>query len=263
MKGANRPESVPEFEPMSSAVPRAEPVASTEPGAHDGAILPLESGDRLTRDEFERRYATMPPDLKCELVEGVVYVASPVRQRHHGRPHSHLQGWLCQYEASTPGVESGDNSTARLDLINEPQPDGVLFVKPEHGGQVQIDPDGYLAGAPDLVAEITASTASYDLHDKLQAFLRTGVREYLVVRVRDRQVDWLVLREGQYRRLEPAPDGSLRSTVFPGLWLDPAALLRGDLPAVLALVQQGVASPEHAEFAAWLRQAQAQSNAAQ
>ena len=107
------------------------------------------------------------------------------------------------------------------------------------------------------MAEVTASTASYDLHDKLESYRRNGVREYLVCRVLDRQIDWFVLREGAYERLAPAPDGSLRSTVFPGLWLDPAALMRGDLPAVLALVQQGLASPEHAEFAARLGQASA------
>jgi Uma2 family endonuclease len=232
---------------MSSTVPRSELIVAPEAGARDGAIPPLESGDRMTRDEFERRYAAMPPHTKAELIEGVVYVASPVRQRYHGRPHSHLQGWLCQYEAGTPGVESGDNSTARLDLTNEPQPDRILFVQPEHGGQVQIDADGHIEGAPDLVAEVAASTVSYDLHDKLQAYRRNRVREYLVVRVHDRQVDWFVLLEGQYERLDPAPDGSLRSTIFPGLWLDPAALLRGDVAAVLTLVQQGLASPEHAE----------------
>jgi hypothetical protein len=46
-----------------------------------------------------------------------------------------------------------------------------------------------------------------------------------------------------------------RSAVSPGRWLEPAALLRGDLATVLALVQQGLASPEHAEFVARLRQA--------
>ena len=199
----------------------------------------------------------MPPYTKAELIEGVVYVASPVRHKYHGRQHHHLHGWLGSYEAGTPGVEGGDNSTVRLDLTNEPQPDCVFFIQPEHGGQVQIDADGYIEGAPDLVAEVTASTASYDLHDKLESYRRNGVREYLVCRVLDRQIDWFVLREGAYERLAPAPDGSLRSTVFPGLWLDPAALVRGDLPAVLALVQQGLASPEHAEFAARLGQASA------
>jgi Uma2 family endonuclease len=240
---------------MSISIPRGKPNRPAEPVDRDGVMPPLENGDRLTRDEFERRYEAMPNLRKAELIEGVVYVPSPVRYKYHGRQHHHLQTWLGVYEAGTPGVEGGNNSTVRLDLKNAPQPDGVLFIQPEHGGQVQIDADGYIQGAPDLVAEVTASTASYDLHDKLEAYRRNGVREYLVCRVFDRQLDWFVLREGRYEPLAPAPDGSLRSTVFPGLWLDPAALLRGDLAALLALVQQGLASPEHAEFVARLRQA--------
>jgi Uma2 family endonuclease len=238
---------------MSTSVRQVEFTAPHEPTEREGAIPALESGDRLTRDEFERRYNAMPPRTKAELIQGVVYVASPVRHKWHGRQHGHLMSWLGYYEASTPGVESSINSTVRLDESNEPQPDGVLFIQPERGGQVQIDADGYIAGAPDLVAEVAASTASYDLHDKLESYRKSGVREYVVWRVHDAHVDWFVLRDGAYVRLEPAPDGSLRSTIFPGLWLDPAALLRGDVAAVLALVQQGLASPEHQEFVARLR----------
>ena len=95
-------------------------------------------------------------------------MASPVRQRYHGRQHSHLNFWLCAYEGRTPGVEVGDNSTVRLDLDNMPQPDCLLFVQPEHGGRVRIDEDGYIEGAPDLVAEVAASSASFDLGNKLE-----------------------------------------------------------------------------------------------
>ena len=151
-----------------------------------------------------------------------------------------------------PGVEGGDNSTVLLDLDNAPQPDALLFIQPEHGGQVKINEDGYIEGAPDLVAEVAASSASYDLHDKLNAYRRNGVREYVVHRVLDGQVDWFVLKEGRFEALAASPDGLLRSTIFPGLWLDPAALVRGDLATVLAVVQQGLSSPEHAEFAAAL-----------
>jgi Uma2 family endonuclease len=142
-----------------------------------------------------------------------------------------------------------------LDPESAPQPDGLLFIRPDHGGQVKFDDEGYIVGAPDLVAEVAASSASYDLHDKLEAYRRNGVRDYLVCRIFDQQTDWFVLREGRYEPIVPAADGSLRSTVFPGLWLDSAAVLRGDLPAVLASGQQGLNSPEHAAFAARLRQA--------
>ena len=168
-----------------------------------------------------------------------------------GRTHA-LIGWLINYEAGTPGVEASDNGTILLDVDNTPQPDALLFVKPEHGGRVKINNDDYIEGAPDLVAEVAASSASYDLHDKLNAYRRNGVREYVVYRVLEHQVDWFVLHEGRYEALAPSAEGFLRSTIFPGLWLDAAALVRGDLVAVLAALQQGLSSPEHAEFAARL-----------
>jgi Uma2 family endonuclease len=145
-------------------------------------------------------------------------------------------------------VEAGDNGSVRLDLDNEPQPDGYLLILPDRGGQTKISDDDYVEGAPELVGEIAASSVGYELHKKLHVYRRSGVREYIVWRVQDREIDWFVLREGKYERLAPAQDGILRSTVFPGLWLDPAALMRGDLAAVLAVLQRGVASAEHAEL---------------
>jgi Uma2 family endonuclease len=212
------------------------------------AVPALENGDRLTRAEFERRYEAVPHLKKAELIEGVVYVPSPVRHRQHGSPHAQLIGWLVQYAANTPGVEVGDNSSVRLDLDNEPQPDALLFIDPACGGQVRISDDGMLEGAPELVAEVASSSVSYDLHAKLHVYRRNGVREYLVWRVLEREIDWFVLRAGQYERMLGDAQGLLRSEVFPGLWLDPAALVRGDLATVLAIVQQGLASPEHAAF---------------
>lgn len=211
----------------------------------------LESGDRLTRAEFERRYTAMPHLKKAELIEGVVYVPSPVTHPDHSAPHLRLTTWLGTYLAFTPGVDAGDNATIRLDLDNEPQPDAFLRILPECGGQSWND-GRYIGGAPELIAEVAASSASYDLHDKLHAYRRNGVREYLVWRVLDRAIDWFALRHERY---EPISADRLRSEVFPGLWLDAAALLRGDLAQVLALLQQGLASPEHAEFVRRLQNA--------
>ncbi len=234
-----------------STTPSIQPVGPTEPPGN-GAIPSLENGDRLTRDEFERRYDAMPRLKKAELIEGEVYMPSPVRQRFHGRQHSHLNYWLTHYEGNTPGVEVGDNSTVRLNLENEPQPDCLLFIQPEHAGRVQIGEDGYIEGAPDLVAEVAASSASYDVGKKLRVYAANGVREYVVWRVLDREIDWYVNRGGQFERIPPQADGTLHSEVFPGLWLDPAALMRGDVNAVRAVVQHGLDSPEHAEFVARL-----------
>jgi Uma2 family endonuclease len=232
---------------MAASSPQAE-AAKPSQAAGNGAILPLNDGDRLTRAEFERRYAAMPDLKKAELIDGVVHVGLPVRQRFHGRQHTHLNFWLCAYEGSTPGVEVGDNSTVQLDIDNMPQPDCLLFVQPEYGGKVRIGEDGYIGGAPDLVAEVAASSVGLDLGNKLTAYDRNGVREYVVWRVFERQIDWFVHSDGGFERLLPGADGLLRSTAFPGLWLDPDALVRGDVNAVLAVVQQGLRSREHREF---------------
>jgi len=237
---------------MSKLVPRAKSIPPSEPIDRSEAIPPLENGDRLTRPEFERRYDAMPNLKNAELIEGVVYLRLIVPQRGHGGQHAHLMGWLGTYAAYTPGLDAGNSCHVRLDWDNMPQPDCLLFIQPEHRGQAKIDEEGYIEGAPDLVAEVATSSVSYDLHDKLNAYRRNGVREYVVWRVRDKQIDWFVLREGKYENRSPANDGILRSTVFPGLWLDPSALLRGDLATVLAVVQQGLKSPEHADFAASL-----------
>lgn len=210
--------------------------------------MPLEPGDRLTRDEFERRYDAMPQLKKAELIEGVVYMPSPVRHRRHSRPHFRLIGWLATYEAATPGVEGGDNGTTRLDLENEEQPDAYLLIDPALGGQARISADDYVELASELVAEVAASSASYDLHTKLNVYRRNRVLEYIVWRVLEHQLDWFVLRSDEFQTLVPDAEGLLKSEVFPGLWLDPAALIRGDMPRVLDMLHQGLASPEHVAF---------------
>jgi len=216
------------------------------------AIPPLEPGDRLTRDEFERRYQAMPELKKAEFIEGVVYMPSPVRVRRHARPHARIITWLGHYEASTPGVEVADNATARLDLDNEPQPDAILYVAPERGGQVRISPDDYVESAPDLVVEVASSSVSFDLNTKLHVYRRSGVGEYIVWRVQDGQFDWFVLRGGAYERLVADSRGVLRSEQFPGLWLNAEALLQGDLAATLRTLDEGLGTAEHAAFLARL-----------
>ena len=210
-------------------------------------IPPLHAGDRLTRDEFERRYFAMPDVKKAELIEGVVYMPSPVCTDEHASPHFDFIGWMSVYRFATPGIQGGDNGTLRLDLDNEPQPDAFLRILPELGGQSKTV-KGYVEGAPELVAEVSASSASYDLHTKLNVYRRNGVCEYIVWRVWDAAIDWFVLRSGQYERLTPAKGGVHRSEILPGLWLDPRALLDGDLARVLDVARQGTASRDHAKF---------------
>jgi Uma2 family endonuclease len=223
-------------------------MSTSRPLTPDAAIPVLQPGDRLSRDEFERRYSAMKHIKKAELIEGVVYMPSPVRFSQHAEPHSHLIFWMGYYKAHTPCALLADNATDRLDENNEPQPDGMLLLDPACKGQAIISADDYVEGAPEMVAEVSASSASYDLHTKKTVYCRNGVREYLVWTVLDQRIDWFAARGDAYELLAPDGSGILRSEVFPGLWLDAAALVRGDLVTVLAVLQRGLASAEHADF---------------
>jgi Uma2 family endonuclease len=209
-------------------------------------LPPLENGDKLTRYEFEQRYAAMPQVKKAELVEGFVYMASPLHAKAHAEPHAHVIGWLVAYKAATSGVQLLDNATVRLDSDNEVQPDALLRI--EQNGQSIISEDDYVEGAPELIVEIAASSASIDLTQKFNVYRRNQVQEYLVWRVYDGEFDWFCLKEGKYIPLQPNKAGIFCSVVFPGLWLEKSALLSGDLATVLSVLQQGLATPEHQRF---------------
>jgi Uma2 family endonuclease len=209
-------------------------------------LPPLHSGDRLDRDEFERRYQAMPQLKKAELIKGVVYVASPLRATAHGEPHVYINHWLSVYRLATPNVGVYDNPTVRLDHQNEPQPDSVLRLK--QGGQSQISVDDYIVGAPELVVEIAASSAAYDLRDKFAVYQRNRVQEYMVWQTDSQILDWFCLQGGQYVPLEPDTDGILKSQQFPGLWLDRPSLLDDRFRDVLKVLQRGLESPAHQTF---------------
>lgn len=215
-------------------------------------LPPLEPGDRLTRDEFERRLEAMPDDVRAELIEGRVYMPPPSFEEHHGTPHMAVNVLLGNYWWATPGVIAAIDSSLRLDMGNLPQPDTYLRILPSHGGRTRRSPEGYIEGAPELVVEVAASSASYDLHEKLQAYLRNGVNEYCVWRTYEDVVSWFVLRGGRYEPLEPRSDGVFCSEAFHGLWVDPAALVRLNLPKLKEVAEEGLQSPEHAAFIAKL-----------
>jgi len=131
-----------------------------------------------------------------------------------------------------------------------------MLIDPEHGGRVTLS-DGYITHGPELAAEVAASSVSINAAAKKQAYARNGVQEYILWRIEDQVIDWFALHGGRYSVLTPAADGILRSEAFPGLWLDPAALLSEDFGRVLAVSQLGVSSAGHAEFLAKLRESEA------
>jgi Uma2 family endonuclease len=214
-----------------------------------GNLPPLENGDHLDQATFHARYEAMPEDCRAELVGGIVYMASPQKF-----PHSNAQRlmvrWLDEYAEATPGTGALVNNTQILGPNSEPEPDGCLFIAPECGGQVRIDDNEYLNGAPELIVEVSSSTESIDLNRKKFDYQKAGVREYVVLALRTQQVFWFVRQRGKYKEVPLPADGIFRSRVFPGLWLDAEAMLASDRRRVLAALKRGLASPEHAAFEA-------------
>ena len=220
----------------------------------DETIPPLEPGDCLNASEFLRRYAAMPELKKAELINGVVYMSAAVRVDQHAEPDSLVQTLLGCYAIGTRGVRSLTNGTVRLSPDDVVQPDAALRILAELGGQSHIGRDGCLRGAPELVAEVSASTVSIDARQKLQSYRQAGVREYLLWRVRDKAVDWWTRDEDdEFQLIVADADGLHRSRVFPGLWIDVAALVAEDGVRLIDVLQHGLASPEHVAFVETLK----------
>jgi len=217
---------------MSTAVPNLPP--------------PLRDGDRLSREEFLRRWEAMPDLKHAELIDGVVHMSSPVLSTHD-RFHSLLHGWLFHYESHTPGCASGLEGTWLMQSDAAPQPDLTMRILPEFGGQSRIV-SGFFSGAPELAVEISNSSASKDLGMKADLYRRNGVREYLVIAAQDGTPLWREVAQQRYRKILPRRGDVLRSRVFPGLWLNISALARHDWPGMRSTLDEGLASAEHAEF---------------
>lgn len=212
-------------------------------------IPPLRHGDRLSREEFRRRWDAMPQVKRAERFGGVVYMpAAAVRYREHGRPHWNVVGWLHHYETQTPGVEGGDASSVEMGPDDDPQPDALLLIAPECGGQCEFDEEGYLLGAPELIVEVAAASVRHDLGFKKRTYEAHGVQEYVVWLTERRQILWHRLVDGAFVEVPPDDAGVCRSTVFPGLWLDVPAMIAGDMRQVLAVLRKGLETPDHGNF---------------
>ena len=225
---------------------------STAERSGTGRLPALAEGQRLDRATFHRRYEAMPPGTWAELLDGVVRMSSPVGFGH-ARNTLPAGAWLIRYEQFTPGVEALDNVSTALDDRNEVQPDILLRRLPEAGGRTRVE-DGILAGPPAFVLEVAGSSRRYDLGPKLEEYRRAGVLEYVVCGIDPDEIYWHVRRGDALDRVPAGPDGWYRSEAFPGLWLDPAALLARDLGRLFAALDLGIATPEHAAFVARIGQ---------
>lgn len=211
----------------------------------------LVSGDRMSQEEFHGIYETMPDNFRAELLNGTVFVSVPT-SKPHATGQNDLSTIFGYYRAMTDGIESFDNATLKLSKKDEVQPDLGLRILPAYGGQTKDTYDGYISGAPELVAEIAFSSRAIDLHLKRARYKKFGVIEYIVVCLKPKEIYWFDLHQGLSFRKKPDENGILKSHVFPGLWIDGNALLKKELKKSLEILQQGLGSPEHAEFVAKL-----------
>ena len=224
---------------------------STVERAKRKTLPPLEAGQRLDQPTFHERYEAMPPNIKAELVEGIVYMPSPMRGDHGGTSRV-TAFWLSHYQWKTPGVGGEDGCTVKLDLHGEPQPDHMLRLPTELRGKTRIDDEGYLIGPPELLIEVARSSRSFDLNEKKADYERAGVVEYVVFELEPDRLHWFIRRGTHFVQIRPGSDGIYRSKVFPGLWLDPGALYAQDFDRLIEVLEQGLATPEHAAFVAKL-----------
>ncbi|MSQ95581.1 MAG: Uma2 family endonuclease [Gemmataceae bacterium] len=141
----------------------------------------------------------------------------------------------------------GSAATVILNDKNIPEPDAFLAIDPKYGGRIQHDEKGYVFGAPELLAEISASSVADDLGIKKELYRKFGVNEYVVWRTKESAIDWFILRNDQFESLA-AKDGVVRSEVFPGLWLAASALIAEDFTTVRQVLEEGLKSPEHVAF---------------
>jgi Uma2 family endonuclease len=177
---------------------------------------------------------------------------SPLRNEHGGTDDT-VSYWIGHYRRFTKGLVAGKNVTTILGESAETQPDSQLRIPKELGGRTQLV-EGYVTGAPELIIEIARSSRAYDLGAKKAEYERAGVLEYLVVELDPDRIHWFVRRGDRFEDLHP-DDGIFRSRVFPGLWLDPQALYADDLDRLAEIVEQGLATPQHAAFVAQLAEA--------
>jgi len=217
----------------------------------------LVEGQRLDQPTFHALYEAMPSGTRAELIDGVVYMPSPVGHAH-GRAQVPVITWLDYYAENTSGVEVLDNATTILGSKSEPQPDALLRVLSKCGGRSH-DEEGYIRGAPELVVEVSKATRYVDLGPKLGDYERAGVQEYVVRAIDPDEIFWFGQEGGELVQRPIGGDGLYRSTVFPGLWLDPIALVNGDRRRLRAVVELGCATPEHAAFVARLAEPHAPS----
>ena len=179
----------------------------------------------ITVDEF---YARIPDGQKADLIDGVIYVASPDTRRNDVRA-SLLQTVLTVYaETKDLGETTGTRYAYRLSDTRAPEPD-LAFVGRERVAHVLTDREG--VGPPDVAVEIVSRDSRHrDYHDKFQLYQEAGVQEYWIIDPIQLRCSFYRLRQGEYGPVALEDGHLFRSEAVPGFWLDVHWLLGAQVP---------------------------------
>ncbi len=209
--------------------------------------MELVDGATMSREHFMRAYEMYPDNTSFELIEGTVHMASPVSNSHQ-RNEKLILRLFDRYELETEGVDYIHEQTLHLGEDTTVEPDVLVRLLEEYGGECVGTSDDYLAGPPLFVVEVSNSSLSFDLNRKRRAYARFGVLEYLVIDLVGRRFHWFDLSADEV--LTPDADGVCRLRNLPGCWLAVEPILNDDIKAALPTLHAGLASPEHAAFVA-------------
>lgn len=199
---------------LHSSIERREP---------DGVAVPPEYP--MTEEEF---IAWCDEDTRAEWVDGEVVMMAPVSDEH-----SDLDGWLLSLlrlfaEHHNLGLVRGPEFPVRLGSQRRRRVPDLLFVSQ---ARREILRRHHVEGAPDLVVEIVSpESLARDWREKYLEYEKAGVKEYWVIDPMAQHVELYVHSgPGGYKRV-PEKDGTLTSSVLPGLrirteWLWPATRL--------------------------------------
>jgi len=205
----------------------------------------LENGDRRSQADFRHLRLSCHDGEDFELIWGEVFRTTPCVARDPDVLPL-LAGVFRPYRDATRGIALERHPTTILGVDTEVRPVLLLLYSSAAGGSSRYDEEGNVTGPPEMVVEVANSTRSLEMHAKLWAYRESGVREYLVLCVEEREIHWSHFPSK--RELKPDKAGVWKSRVFPGLWVDGPALFDEDAAKLVETVRLGLASPQHAAF---------------
>jgi Uma2 family endonuclease len=186
-------------------------------------IGPADHGRRLTLDEFIE--ADFVEGWLYELARGVVEVTE-IPGPWHGRIVLRIAAMFIHYSERHPGVIKYQGGTGEFrmrlpGMVSDRHPDQAIYLDPEPPGSKV-----WTRWVPHITVEVLSPGGEErDLIDKVEEYLRVGVREYWVLDAVRRQLHVFV-REGDTWDLTILPETAVyRTSLLPGLEVHPNLLL--------------------------------------